>query len=707
MRGLICKKHQKEQHRTCIWQRLTRVLPYFMALISALLFGIHPALAVNFGERADWDITWSKITTWPYGNEHFVAAERFKNGDPRIVFAGTNRHIAIYNSSTNTWQAIGTWPHYYSITDVTVRDGNTSIVFVGQYGRYAVLEFKSGAWRWVKQGIWPQGDRYSYHHRSYGITIRTVCDKPGPDNAVVMGGDGGYYAILNANNVFITGEYTGWRYKGSYNRAFISDTIPYDDGKILFLGQDGGDWLGVAVQWLNADNSLGPYSMRTFSGIVCGTKKGKSSYWWLSKNGILGADSLYNTVMYVGFTGPMSEWSNGTLFIGGNKQFKVWRYDGTFGKEGSAPVNIAWAEAQANGSILIAGNGKIYRGQTREPNNIVQPELITTPDIVLPTKTIQSQPFGTWNLSSPVRQTLYSYNVPDGGTMRSLTLKYSIKNTHYREDGGQFFLRIWGYQSSGHTRVRETLVAEIPLHVDPGETKTGNVAISFPKGVTYFKLTYEEENDWPLDENPRFRVNITLQSPRYYVYRINQLRIRWNNGCAISWDVPSYPPGTKLEYAVMKNGVQVRNWSTNTSYIDTKAVGNGTEKYAILCRYKGSSTYTEIPVAEESLQTAWNTAAINAIKNAITADNIPPFIEVKTLSGATATSGSSIRLIVAASDNSSTNLSYSINGGAYAPLPADGIITAPVSSPGPNTVMIRVKDEAGNVAAKAITIWKL
>jgi hypothetical protein len=98
---------------------------------------------------------------------------------------------------------------------------------------------------------------------------------------------------------------------------------------------------------------------------------------------------------------------------------------------------------------------------------------------------------------------------------------------------------------------------------------------------------------------------------------------------------------------------------------------------------------------------------ITDIKNTVITDNIPPSVEVKTLSGATATSGSFIRLVIAASDNKSTSLSYNVNGGAYSPLPADGKVSVPLSSPGPNTIVISVKDEAGNVATKAITIWKL
>ncbi|MCS5697358.1 hypothetical protein NZJ93_14885, partial [Desulfofundulus thermocisternus] len=83
---------------------------------------------------------------------------------------------------------------------------------------------------------------------------------------------------------------------------------------------------------------------------------------------------------------------------------------------------------------------------------------------------------------------------------------------------------------------------------------------------------------------------------------------------------------------------------------------------------------------------------ITDIKNTVTTDNVPPSVEVKTLSGATATSGSSIRLVIAASDNKSANLNYNVNGGAYSPLPADGKVSVPLTSPGPNTIVIGVQD---------------
>lgn len=101
-------------------------------------------------------------------------------------------------------------------------------------------------------------------------------------------------------------------------------------------------------------------------------------------------------------------------------------------------------------------------------------------------------------------------------------------------------------------------------------------------------------------------------------------------------------------------------------------------------------------------------ATVNNINNTITTqDSMPPSVELDTVSGAKATSSSSIQLIIAASDNKSSTFTYSINGGSYSSLPADGKITVSLPSIGPNTITVRVKDEAGNTTVKAIKIWRL
>lgn len=704
-----CPTRYSSWHRFFVKAVLIPVL--FFAVLGSV--ACLPAWATNTGERADWEVIWSHITTWPYGSEHFSAAERFKGGDPRVVFVGTSRHVAIYNFATNTWQAIGYWPHNYKIHDVTVRDGNTSIVFVGEYGRYAVLEFVSGSWRWVAAGIWPAGDRYKYYGDWYSIDIWTVCDRHGSDNTVVMGGDGGCYALLSPTNTFLTNANACWAYSGPYNRAMIRDAIPYSDGRIRLVGRQGGNWLGLAAQWLNANNTLGASEGQSLSGIVRGAKKGTSSYWWLSENAILGADTASSSGarMYVGFTGPMQEWSNGTLFIGeysGNKRYKVWRYDGTFGKEGVAPVNIGWVEAQPDGSVLIAGDGKVYRGVSQPAPNVEQPELVAHPPLQVPQATVYGSPFGKWDLSSPVQQTLYSWTVPNGGTMRSLTLQYSMFNASSGgsvNDDGTCRVRIRGYKAgTGPGGVQEVLVVEVAHHLSEQKSASGAVAVLFPQGVTFFRVTCEPDEIGGIDENPRFVVDVTLKDIQYYVYRPNDLKVRWDNGYVLAWQIPAYPSGTSLEYAVMKNGSQISGWSSNVSFTDTEAKGDGSEKYSVLCRHRGASTYKEVPVPEEMLQTAWNTATIKEIKNAVGGCWI---LKVSGANGATCTRSDSFAVTVTAVGA----VEFRARAGAgpwseWVPIGSPALVTG-LTETGVYTIYVEARNSSGVTAVSQMTVFRI
>ncbi|SFH25798.1 hypothetical protein SAMN05660649_04466 [Desulfotomaculum arcticum] len=100
-------------------------------------------------------------------------------------------------------------------------------------------------------------------------------------------------------------------------------------------------------------------------------------------------------------------------------------------------------------------------------------------------------------------------------------------------------------------------------------------------------------------------------------------------------------------------------------------------------------------------------ANITNINNTIASDTTPPAVDWATVSGATATGGSSISIVITATDNVSSSLQYSINGSTYAALPAKGKVSAPVTSSGPNAITVSVKDEAGNVGSKTKTVWKL
>ena len=102
---------------------------------------------------------------------------------------------------------------------------------------------------------------------------------------------------------------------------------------------------------------------------------------------------------------------------------------------------------------------------------------------------------------------------------------------------------------------------------------------------------------------------------------------------------------------------------------------------------------------------------INNLQTSITnlqnSDTLPPVVDVQTVSGARATSGSSIQAIVTVTDNRPGPYTYSINGGSYSALPADGRVTLPVTIAGNNTITVYVKDVAGNIGSKTIVIRKL
>lgn len=87
-------------------------------------------------------------------------------------------------------------------------------------------------------------------------------------------------------------------------------------------------------------------------------------------------------------------------------------------------------------------------------------------------------------------------------------------------------------------------------------------------------------------------------------------------------------------------------------------------------------------------------------------DYTPPTLEVKTVSGATLTSGGSMNLLVKAKDNVSTKLAYRINGSAWAVLLSNGVISSESLVVGRNQLNVEVIDESGNVAQEVINVWK-
>jgi hypothetical protein len=99
--------------------------------------------------------------------------------------------------------------------------------------------------------------------------------------------------------------------------------------------------------------------------------------------------------------------------------------------------------------------------------------------------------------------------------------------------------------------------------------------------------------------------------------------------------------------------------------------------------------------------------AIANINTGIATDVSTPTVKIKTLSGAAATSGSSIRAVVDVSDNQSKTFIYSLDNVTYIPLPGNGLINLPVINAGPNLIAMWVKDEGGNASKVSIVIRRL
>lgn len=129
------------------------------------------------------------------------------------------------------------------------------------------------------------------------------------------------------------------------------------------------------------------------------------------------------------------------------------------------------------------------------------------------------------------------------------------------------------------------------------------------------------------------------------------------------------------------------------------AYGGASENVADIAGYIRIKQLPELETKMNNLQ-----VAINNIENN---DTSPPTVDVQTVSGSRATSASSIQAVVTVTDNRPGPYTYSVNGGSYSTLPANGIVSLPVLSPGNNSITINVKDVAGNVGSKTIVIRKL
>lgn len=167
---------------------------------------------------------------------------------------------------------------------------------------------------------------------------------------------------------------------------------------------------------------------------------------------------------------------------------------------------------------------------------------------------------------------------------------------------------------------------------------------------------------------------------------------------------------TAARSAAANSGLAAANAQTAADRAHyTGKYGGNAESVADISGYVRHAQLPAIDSKVDNIKSDINNlnATVTNINNVISADVIPPSVNLKTLSGAAATSGGSINLIVAVSDNKSTNFTYSINGGVYTPLPANGVVNAPLGGQGPNVITVRVRDEAGNIGVATILIRKL
>lgn len=107
------------------------------------------------------------------------------------------------------------------------------------------------------------------------------------------------------------------------------------------------------------------------------------------------------------------------------------------------------------------------------------------------------------------------------------------------------------------------------------------------------------------------------------------------------------------------------------------------------------------------IKDSFNVVAQPITMSALVDGEAPAITSLRTVSGAVATSGTSIWTTVDVSDNLSRTLQYSTDGSTYFVLPGNKEINFPINNPGSNTLTVYIKDEAGNVANKTITIRKL
>lgn len=116
----------------------------------------------------------------------------------------------------------------------------------------------------------------------------------------------------------------------------------------------------------------------------------------------------------------------------------------------------------------------------------------------------------------------------------------------------------------------------------------------------------------------------------------------------------------------------------------------------------GYIAYNQLPSIDNKIDNITTT-----INNLYGADKTTPTPVLKTVSGAMATSGSSIRAVLDITDSDSATFTFSLDNGTYSPVPSDKIIILPVHCLGTNVISVWVKDPSGNIGTTSIAIRKL
>lgn len=244
---------------------------------------------------------------------------------------------------------------------------------------------------------------------------------------------------------------------------------------------------------------------------------------------------------------------------------------------------------------------------------------------------------------------------------------------------------------------RVTVVHDTPSSFNPylksGETIDfiiiNNLTNSGAYAASYLQTSFYQSS-WAWDYQAVDEISVITQQAAVNAYNAANSANISAQGAKTSADTASARSQTAINQTI-DAGTSAANWAhqaydkSNIAAVDTNYIRN-----------------TELPAIETKINNLQ--VAVTNIQNS---DILPPIVDVQTISGARATSGSSIQAVVTVTDNRPGPFVYSINGGAYINLPADGRIYLSISSQGNNSITLSVKDVAGNVGTKTIIIRKL